>query len=201
MKREIHHSDCIEMTEGLYLLFPQVFLVEPNSEATRVEINFLHSVSNGYWDFPKNEDVKIAESTSKMGWRFGEEDKKAMNFYKLIKNSCWKAYLQPGKSYLWVISSNKWNTFQNFWWFSFIPTFCSCDIIIIKFYEILSLLQFFILPTFKSQVCSHGLVFVIVLVTCISVLYVVRANSSCLLFSPNQKWNTLYCENFAPSII
>ena len=67
MKREIHHSHCIEMTEGLYLLFPQVFLDEPNSEATRVEINFLHSVSNGYWDFPKNEDVKIAESTSKMG--------------------------------------------------------------------------------------------------------------------------------------
>ena len=33
----------------------------PDSEATSVEINFLQYVSDAYWDFPKNEDVKIVE--------------------------------------------------------------------------------------------------------------------------------------------
>ena len=92
-----------------------MFSDEPDSEATNVEINFLHYASDGYWDFLKNEDIKIVDlkfvfcgpatplSTSKIGCRFGKEEKKAMDIYKLIKNSNWKACLLPWKCYLWVI--------------------------------------------------------------------------------------------------
>ena len=125
--------------------------------------------SGGYWNFTKNEDIKIVESKfvfrglqthyqhqkwatvlARKIWR-----RMKMDIYKLIKNSNWKACLLALNFYLWVIFLNIWDIFQKCWWFSFSPTFCSWDTIIITLREMCSSSELF-LSVFSGIWTEYG---------------------------------------------
>ena len=72
------------------------FDTESNSDSA--EIKLLHYTLDGYWSFPKAEDIHIVDSkfifygptapavTSKRGFQFGQHDQDALEIYKLLKN-------------------------------------------------------------------------------------------------------------------
>ena len=76
-----------------------MFSVDTESNSVSVEIKFLHYSLDGYWCFPKIEDIHIVDRkftfygptapvvTSKRGFQFGQYDQDALEIYKLIKNN------------------------------------------------------------------------------------------------------------------
>ena len=78
--------------------FFQVYSDDVDTQATKVEMDFLHYTSDGYWDFPKEGDIQLIDtqyifyglttptSKSRKGYLFGQDDTKAPGIYKLIRN-------------------------------------------------------------------------------------------------------------------
>ena len=78
-------------------LFIWVFSDDNDSPTTQVEINFLHYVSRGYWEFPKKVDEKLVDikfvftgpvtpkSITRGGYTF-QEDPNSLEIYKMLRN-------------------------------------------------------------------------------------------------------------------
>ena len=76
----------------------QVFSFDVDSDASSVEMDFLHYTTNGYWEFPKEIDTQTIDvnyvfygptkptTTSRKGYQFGKDDVNALDVYRQIKN-------------------------------------------------------------------------------------------------------------------